>query len=339
MSKKHISKIEYESDSDDEIKDDENKKMKDDKNKKIKQVKKVKSAKKKTPKKKYADPETEFSDDNRKDFYSFLDGKIKAELFLKDVMKLHNHQWSSYSYNFIASKKTCRNDCFYCYMKPMRSRMKKTMDDIEDLFVCNKEKVDKGWRESNDETKRVYMFPSSHDIFPENVDDYITIAKKMLEAGNKIICVTKPRIKCIKTICEELSDYKETFMFRFTITTSNNATIKLMEGNSTMFEERLECLKYAYQCGYDTSISMEPLLEDPTNVIQQCADYVTKSIWIGTMSSMDVLRKNQPEEIQKEFDRLDKLYSKKSLTDMVKKFRDNKKVYWKTSVMRICTEE
>lgn len=297
---------------------------------------KDKSSKQPTHKKKYADPEGEYSDTHRKEFFDFLDKKTDKKIFIKSVMKFHNHQWSSYCYNIIESKHLCRNDCLYCYMKPMYSRMKKKMEDIEDTFLCNKTKVTKEWRNSKDETKRVYMFPSSHDIFPESVSDYITVAKKMLDAGHKIICVSKPRIKCIKEICKELTHYKDTFMFRFTITTSNNDTIKLFEGNSPLFEERLECLKYAHGCGYETSISMEPLLDDPTDVIQKCDEYVTKNIWIGTMSSMDVLKKNQQDIIIKEFDRLDELYSKKNLLKIVEKFRNNKKIYWKTSIMKIC---
>lgn len=281
------------------------------------------------------DPEKEYSDKNRTDFYDVLDGKMDKKIFLKKVMPLHFKQWSSFSYNIIESKKLCRNDCAYCYMKPMFKRFNRNMDDIEDQFVSNTLKVNKKWKKVNDNESKVYMFPSSHDIFPESVDDYITVAKKIMDANHKVVCVSKPRLLCITEICDKLNEYKDKFLFRFTITTDNNDYIQKLEGNSPLFEERLECLKYAYEKGYKTSISMEPFISEPYGVIEKCERYVTKNIWIGTMSGMECLQNNSDSIIQEEYYRLVSLYDKNNLHKIVLNLRNNSKIYWKTSIMRI----
>ncbi len=178
------------------------------------------------------------------------------------------------------------------------------------------------------------MFPSSHDIFPESVNDYVTTALTILRAGHKILCVTKPRFLCIQHICTMLSSFKQSFSFRFTITTNDNSTIQRLEGHSPLYEERLDSLKYASRAGFNTRVSMEPFISDPRPVIEACEPWVS-TIWLGTMSSMKELQK-LPEVLPDEFERLTQLYQKQVLLYLVSLYSTNPKIFWKESVMKVC---
>lgn len=77
--------------------------------------------------------------------------------------------------------------------------------DMEDLFPLDSKAVNKRWTRCNSKiTSSVYFFPSSHDIFYENAEQYILVAKKIIESGNDIMFVTKPHFETIKKISEGL---------------------------------------------------------------------------------------------------------------------------------------
>ncbi len=272
------------------------------------------------------DPEKEFAIADREQFYSRLTHPGDKPKFGHK-----NHQWACFSYNIMASRKQCPNNCAYCYMKPMNRRFRGEMDPIEDLFQSDPKKVRKGWRSVSPENAKLYMFPSSHDIFPESVNDYVMTALTILRSGHRILCVSKPRFLCIQHICAVLSAYKQSFSFRFTITTNDNSIIRRLEGNSPLYEERLESLKYASKAGFNTSVSMEPFISDPRPIIEACEPWAS-TIWLGTMSSMNELKSSLPDE----FDRLTQLYQKEILLYLVSLYSTNPKIFWKESVMKIC---
>ena len=138
-----------------------------------------------------------------------------------------------------------------------------------------------------DYEKAGVMFPSSHDITPQHLPESIQFLKNILFPGNQILIVSKPHLECIKAICDEFVNYKDKILFRFTIGSSDNATLKFWEPGAPSFEERVASLKYAYEAGYATSISCEPMLDNNIgDVIDIVRPYVTHSIWLGKMSKM-----------------------------------------------------
>jgi hypothetical protein len=129
------------------------------------------------------------------------------------------------------------------------------------------------------------MFPTSHDIFPEILDESITVLRKVLEAGNSVLITTKPHFDSIKRICTELSDYKDQICFRFTITSVSDTTLMKYEPDAPLFIERLNSVRYAYQHNYTTSLSIEPFLSNnPVRIVESLAPYIDDTIWIGIMS-------------------------------------------------------
>jgi len=130
------------------------------------------------------------------------------------------------------------------------------------------------------------MFPGTHDITPDNFEACFTVLKKLLKVGNRVLVVSKPRLKLITKICDQLKDYKNHLLFRFTIGSSNNKILSFWEPNAPTYDERKEALKYAHRAGYRTSVSIEPML-DADNIealVDDLAPFVNHSIWIGIMN-------------------------------------------------------
>lgn len=268
-------------------------------------------------------------------FYDYIDDPSKEkEKILKPLVKeFHNRQWAHGEiYNILSKDSNCYNNCKYCYMKRIKSKFFHT--DIENLDMnIEQRKVDKNWKESK--TNSMIMFPSSHDIFPEYLDDYIKVCQKMLKSEHKILIVTKPRKKCISKMIKEFKKNKKDLLFRLTITSDNEDIIKYYEPNASTFEERLECLKMLFNNGFKTSVSIEPYLSDPVSVVNKINSYVTDDIWIGVMSG---LKENTEISDDKKED-LQKIYSVKFIKKLIKQLKKNKKIYWKTSIMKIFLKE
>jgi len=148
--------------------------------------------------------------------------------------------------------------------------------------------VKKGFRKlKNKDYKFDYMFPSSHDIFPEIVDTYIDVLRKVLSAKNTVLITSKPYLSCIEKIIESIESYKDQINFRFTITTMDNDKKNYWEANAPSISERLEALKLAHDKGFETSISIEPYLDkNPIRLIMKVEPHVSETIWIGKMSNI-----------------------------------------------------
>jgi DNA repair photolyase len=126
-------------------------------------------------------------------------------------------------------------------------------------------------------------FPSTHDIFPSNIDAYLSVLRKLLFAGNEVLIVSKPRLACIQAICDAAKDFKEKFLFRFTIGAMDDEILSFWEPNAPSFLERAESLHYAYSQGFRTSVSTEPMLQSGAieSMAQKLLPLVNDTMWIG----------------------------------------------------------
>jgi DNA repair photolyase len=186
-------------------------------------------------------------------------------------------EWSDKSVNILTG---CTHACRYCYAGGMARRFKRSGDWPKSILRTKE--VAKGRRRAKG-VKGV-MFPSSHDITPEFLEPCLTVLGKLLAAGNKVLVVSKPHLECIKRIC---ADFDPTnLMFRFTIGAFDNAILKFWEPEAPSYEERLACLQYAFEKGFQTSVSMEPMLDTPNAVelFHRLAPFVTDKIWLGKLN-------------------------------------------------------
>lgn len=130
--------------------------------------------------------------------------------------------------------------------------------------------------------KGVIMFPSSHDISPKNADSCIFVLEKMLKAENDVLVVSKPHLEVIEKMCKQFQQYRDQILFRFTIGSTDDDTLKFWEPFAPDFDERLASLQYAFTQGFQTSVSAEPSLDTNTEeLVDLLFSYITNTLWIG----------------------------------------------------------
>jgi DNA repair photolyase len=196
--------------------------------------------------------------------------------------------------------------------------------------VIDQKKVDKQYRKRKNQP---IMFPSSHDITRRNRAECLIVLKKLIEAGNQVLIVSKPSVCCITLLCNFFKDYKDQIMFRFTIGSVNDDVLSFWEPNAPSFNERLNCLKYAYEHGYQTSVSCEPYLDSPVFVYEDCKPYITDSFWIGKMNNFNTVVDTS--EYRKYI--LPLVHRRKSsyIEYLYKQLKGEKKVKFKDSIRKV----
>ncbi len=241
-------------------------------------------------------------------------------------------EWATDNANFICG---CIHDCKYCYSKEMSIRFKrKTSENWTDEEI-NFKQLDKNFKKKDG----YIMFPSSHDISPENIEYSIKFLSNLLKNGNHILIVTKPHLSVIETICNRFSDKKQNILFRFTIGSSNSDNLKFWEPNAPTYEERVESLKFAYNNGFNTSVSCEPILDVEINNLINCLlPFVSDAIWIGKANFL--LRRLKMNGItgKESLQKARELEDKQSdiwVQDIYNFYKDNPKIKWKESIKKI----
>lgn len=239
-------------------------------------------------------------------------------------------EWAAENYNFING---CKHDCKYCYSKEMAIRFGR-----KDSTTWKIEQIrEKDLNRNIKKKKGVIMFPSSHDITPDHLDESLIVLDKLLKAGSKVLIVTKPHFECVRKICKKFIKYKDKILFRFTIGSSDSAILKFWEPGAPSFEERFQSLKYAYMFGFQTSVSCEPMLDFNINkLIKLTLPYVTDSIWLGKANYLLKRIKTNGIIDAKSIRTATKLVewqsNKNNIIDIYKKYKDNKKIKWKDSI-------
>ena len=242
-------------------------------------------------------------------------------------------QWSNKSINFQTG---CEHNCLVCYAKDMSIKYKQTTknnwDNPRIRIKDVKKKISK-WNES------MVMFPSSHDITPNNIAEAKLVLRKILEADNEVLIVSKPHYKCIKEICEEFADYKDKILFRFTIGSYNNKVLKFWEPGAPSLNERMKSLKCAFNSGYETSISIEPMMDNKVDkVIDAVKPYVTETLWLGKVNQMwNRLNRNTDmnDELVKKAEQLEKWQSDENILKLYNKYKDDSMMMWKDSIQKV----
>ena len=236
-------------------------------------------------------------------------------------------EWGKFQMNFMVG---CPNDCNYCFPKAWSCRVgRKTADtwkiEIPRLNVsdCKFKKMD-----------GVIMFPESHDISISNMDNAFELLRKMLVVGNSVFFITKAHFKVIEKLCNEFTEYKDNLLVCITIGSTNSQTLKFWEPGASNFEERFEALKLAYNSGYKTMVSAEPMLDKNIDeLIETLSPYVTNDIWIGKINNLrSTLSINgcKDLETQQKADELEQWQNNPNfILPLYEKYKDNPKIQWK----------
>jgi DNA repair photolyase len=239
-------------------------------------------------------------------------------------------EWAKYSVNCCSG---CANDCRYCYAKGMAVRFGQLKADEWPLERVRQKDVDK--------KQKLYdgrvMFPSSHDITPGNFDVCMVVIEKLLSAGNELLIVSKPRLTCIQPICERFGAFKDKIIFRFTIGACDDEILSFWEPNAPAYEERKDSLKYAFEAGFDTSVSVEPMLcaEGVVELVKDLETFVTNSIWIGKMNH---LKQNIPivdDQISEAIRVIEDGQRDENIFKIYSELKNIPLVRWKESIKRV----
>jgi len=257
---------------------------------------------------------------------------IKKQAKGKDKPVHGTQEWAEHNLNI---QKGCEHNCLYCYARTNKGRFPKKFKHDWDKPVLRMDVIERDYRKREGR----FMFPTTHDIVPSNMHHYIKVLKKLVEAGNEVLIVSKPHFVCIKKICDNFKAYKKQIMFRFTIGSTNNKTLRFWEPNSPSFTERLKALRYAYQRGYKTSVSVEPMLD--TNMgalVKALKPYVTETIWLGRVNRIkSALSLNVPNNkgAIKKAEALLKEQSDEWIMQLYKRYRKDKTISWKDSIKKV----
>ena len=259
----------------------------------------------------------------------------KAHCFKMSSINKHvfgTTEWAVANANYLNG---CSNDCKYCYSKEMAIRFKrKTVDSWKDEVV--------NWPAfyRNIRHKDGYiMFPSTHDITPEHLGLALDYILRLLNNDNTVLIVTKPSFQCIEHLCNALGDFKDRILFRFTIGSINSETLRLWEPNAPCYAERKQSLIYAYNAGFKTSISCEPMLDDQVSaLINDLSEYVTDAIWLGKMNFL-LRRLNANGHLNPQMrnaaEQLLFWQSDSAILSLYEAYKDNPKIKWKESIKKV----
>ena len=130
------------------------------------------------------------------------------------------NEWAASSVNI---QRGCSHGCAYCYANANSVRFKQVEPGCWKDEVLNQSKVDRAYGKR----KGTIMFPTTHDITPGNVEEALTVLKKILVSGNQVLIVSKPHFEIIERMCGELDAWKAQILFRFTIGSGDSSTLAL----------------------------------------------------------------------------------------------------------------
>ena len=152
-----------------------------------------------------------------------------------------------------------------------------------------------------------------------------------------MLVVSKPHMECIEKICDLLQDFKSQILFRFTIGACDDRILSYWEPNAPGYDERKQCLIYAHQAGFQTSVSVEPML-DSTNIdtlIGELLPYVTHSIWVGKMNHLGRFGKGSDMVLRQAIEKIKRGQTKEIIRAIYNRHKKNPKIKWKAEIKKV----
>ena len=233
-------------------------------------------------------------------------------------------EWAAHSINCVSG---CSHNCRYCYARGMMVKFGRCTEAEWPL-----EKV--RWREVRKRRKLLdgtVMFPTTHDITPAIADPCATVLSNLLAAGNRVLLVSKPHLSVIRWL---LGGPRRMFvsqlLLRFTIGSDDTPLLASWEPGAPSFDERLEALAWAHAEGFETSVSIEPMLdaENIDRLVSRLAPHVSHSIWIGRMNHIGCYVRGDASEIEQ-------TQTADVLGGILRRLNNNPLVRWKESMKKL----
>ena len=228
----------------------------------------------------------------------------------------------------------CSNICRYCYACADALR-RKHVASRDEWSTC-RIRVDDVLKK-HPRYPGTVMFPSSHDILPQNLYACLITLENLLRAGNRVLIVSKPRIEIIKILCKHLKRYSSNILFRFTIGAMDNEILSFWEPGAPQFDERRQALQYVFDKKFATSVSCEPMLdtENIDALIDGLLPMVTDAIWIGKMARIRHCVEITDDTVEKAVQRIEAGQTDENIKAIYDRHKDNSKIKWKGEIKKI----
>lgn len=228
----------------------------------------------------------------------------------------------------------CPHDCRYCYART--AALKKGLISSVEHWSQSRI-IDQAVNDKHRQYQGQVMFPTAHDIVEDNLAASIEVITHLLAADNKVLIVSKPSVSCIYRICERFCPQRQRILFRFTITARDASILSFWEPGAPDYLNRLDSLKLAHQRGFETSVSVEPILDitDLQEMIAELEPFVTHSIWIGKMNRIEERVVIDSDEVAEEVARIRSEQDDKRIVDLYESLQDNPLIRWKESIKQV----
>jgi DNA repair photolyase len=249
---------------------------------------------------------------------------------MANIKKHGTQDWADITVNCCTG---CSHDCVYCYAKGMAYRFRQVPPGQWPTERVRPQDAARSYRRY----PGTVMFPSSHDITPATLQACLRVLENLLQAGNQVLVVSKPHLDCIQAVCRNLGSYRDQILFRFTIGARDGAVLSFWESGAPTYAERVACLQYAHEEGFETSVSIEPML-DSANIdllVAELMPHVTETIWIGKMNHLGRLAKGASAELLTAIEDI-----RAGQTDLIiraihARHKANPAIRWKDSIRRV----
>jgi len=240
-------------------------------------------------------------------------------------------EWSSHSANCIIG---CAHDCRYCYARYNAVRRFGRVRPGEWSRPRVRETVlRKRWKKIDG----VVMFPTTHDITPEVLDPCVRYLRNILQAGNQVLIVSKPHVDCIARLCREFAGAADQILCRFTIGADDDRVLAYWEPGAPTFSERLASLQLAHREGFQTSVSIEPMLDSAHvgRLVAAIDPHVTETIWIGKLNGIRSRVEIATDEDRRHVAAIEAGQTDPEIRRIYAALKNNPKIRWKESIKQI----
>jgi len=136
-------------------------------------------------------------------------------------------------------------------------------------------------------------------------------------------------------VVDDLHRYK--MVFRFTIGANDDRILSFWEPNAPVYDERKAALIYAHQAGFQTSVSVEPMLDSANidTLISELLPYVTHSIWIGKMNHLGRFGKGSDMVLRQAIDDIKRGQTDRIIKSIYRRYKSNPIIKWKAEIKDI----
>jgi DNA repair photolyase len=285
----------------------------------------------------------------------FSDKKDRIVKWLTSIKefnyKFGTKEWADDNFN---THYACKHGCWYCYAWCEAYQRQREYCSDWGKKMTLRDYWNKGWQTRPD--GYTIMYPTTHDILPEIVDESFQAIQNMLDANINVLVVTKPHFEVIKEIVRTFTKYKSgnpKIILRFSIGTNNDELLSFWEPNTPKFGERFRVLKYAYNKEFHTSVSMEPFfptsndnktptIENFIELVKNLLKFVKGTLWIGKMNHIPVnVQRGKALSFreQNKINYLRKFYKLENIITLVSELYRENQVKWKESIKRVIIKE